>query len=137
MSRLIQPVRSSAVTRDPVPQRDRSTECALRVIMVLYRDDLNAGGSLRVVEVLANSLDPSRVEVHILFAYGGPGPIAKRTNVSCHFIESNGPLDLLSWRKARSVIDSIHPDVIHFHNPAYWLHAALLGKKYKKLIHLH
>jgi glycosyltransferase involved in cell wall biosynthesis len=35
------------------------------------------------------------------------------------------------------VFDEINPDVLHFHNPAYWLHAALIGKKYKKLFHLH
>ena len=44
----------------------------LRVAMVLYRDDLNVGGSLRVVEILAHALDPRRVEAHIVFAYGGP-----------------------------------------------------------------
>ena len=28
----------------------------IRVVLVLYRDDLNVGGSLRVVEILANAL---------------------------------------------------------------------------------
>jgi glycosyltransferase involved in cell wall biosynthesis len=72
-----------------------------------------------------------------VFAYGDAGPIANRASVKCHFLKSKGPLDFLGWLKARSIIDSIHPDIIHFHNPAYWLHAALLGKQYKKIIHLH
>lgn len=109
----------------------------IRLALVLYRDDLNLGGSLRVVEILANALDPARVEAHIVFAYGGPGPIASRSNVPCHFLNSRGPLDVQSWWRARSVMNDIDPDIVHFHNPAYWLHAALIGKKYKKLFHLH
>ena len=46
----------------------------IRVALILYRDDLNLGGSLRVVEMLAHALDPERVEAHIVFTYGGPGP---------------------------------------------------------------
>src|SRR5258706_14041032 len=109
----------------------------IRVALVLYRDSLHVGGSLRVVEVLANSLDPERVEAHLVFAYGEPGPVAKRAAVPCHFLRSRGPYDLPSWIRARRVFDEINPDVLHFHNPAYWLHAALIGKKYKKLFHLH
>jgi glycosyltransferase involved in cell wall biosynthesis len=108
----------------------------LRVAMILYRDDLNMGGSLRVVETLARGLDPARVEAHIVFAYGGPGTIAKRAKVPCHFLYCNGPTDVRSWWKARRRIAQLDPDILHFHNPAYWLHAALIGKRYKKLMHM-
>jgi glycosyltransferase involved in cell wall biosynthesis len=109
----------------------------IRLALILYRDNLNLGGSLRVVEILANALDPGRVKAHIVFAYGGPGPIASRASVPCYFLNARGPLDVTSWWRARSVISGIDPDVVHFHNPAYWLHAALIGKPYKKLFHLH
>jgi glycosyltransferase involved in cell wall biosynthesis len=109
----------------------------MRVALILYRDDLNLGGSLRVVEMLANALDPGRVETHVVFTYGGPGPLAKRSKVPCHFLESRGPRDVRSWLRARSIIDKVDPDILHFHNPAYWLHIALMGKPYKKLMHLH
>lgn len=108
-----------------------------RVALVVYRDDLNVGGSLRVVETLAHALDPERVEAHIVFAYGGPGPVASRARVPCHFLGADGPLDLRAWRRARAVLGEIDPDVIHFHNPAYWIQAALTGTNYKKLVHLH
>ena len=109
----------------------------IRLALVLYRDNLNAGGSLRVVETLANALDPQRVEAHIIFTYGGPGPVAARSTVPCHFIGSSGPHDLSAWLRARRLVDGINPDIVHFHNPAYWLHAALTGKRFKKLFHLH
>ena len=109
----------------------------LRVALILYRDDLNVGGSLRVVEILAHALDPQRVEAHIIFAYGGPGPIASRAKIPCHFLYSRGPLDFRGWMKARRLMAGLRPDILHFHNPVYWLHAALAGQDYKKLIHLH
>jgi glycosyltransferase involved in cell wall biosynthesis len=109
----------------------------LRVAFVLYRDDLNVGGSLRVVDVLAHALDPERVEVHLIFTYGGPGPVARRAKVPCHFLNSRGARDIRSWIRARRMITELDPEVVHFHNPVYWLHAALVGKPYKKLIHLH
>ena len=90
-----------------------------------------------MVEILANALDPERVEAHIIFAYGGPGPIENRVKVPCHFLGSSGPFDILSWRRARSIINEIQPDIVHFHNPAFWLQAALIGTSYKKLFHLH
>jgi glycosyltransferase involved in cell wall biosynthesis len=131
------PAAQPMVSQDPT-----ATPCAhsirpLRVALVLYRDDSNAGGSLRVVETLAKALDPVRVEAHIIFAYGGPGTVARRANVSCHFLNSRGPHDLRSWWRARRFFARLNPDVIHFHNPAYWLHAALIAKGYKKISHLH
>jgi glycosyltransferase involved in cell wall biosynthesis len=39
--------------------------------------------------------------------------------------------------RARRVFDGINPDIVHFHNPVYWLHAALAGKRFRKLFHLH
>ena len=121
---------AGAESGPPAPRR-------IRVALILYRDDLNVGGSLRVVENLANALDPERVEAHVVFAYGGPGPLAARSSVPCHYLESRGPRDLRSWFKARAIIEGLNPDILHFHNPAYWLHAALAGKPYKKLIHFH
>ena len=42
----------------------------IRVALILYRDDLNVGGSLRVAEVLANSLDPARVDARRVHSFG-------------------------------------------------------------------
>src|ERR1700722_12342294 len=99
----------------------------IRLVLVLYRDDLSLGGSLRVVEILANALDPRFVEAHIVFTYGGPGPVSAKSSVPCHFVGSHGPRDLAGWMSARKVFDAINPDIVHFHNPVYWLHAALAG----------
>jgi glycosyltransferase involved in cell wall biosynthesis len=128
------PTRGAWKTAGPAPAKLRRR---LRVAFILYRDDLNVGGSLRVVDVLAHALDPARVEVHLIFTYGGPGPVARRAKVPCHFLNSRGAHDLSGWIRARRTIAKLDPDVLHFHNPVYWLHAALVGRPYKKLIHMH
>ena len=46
--------------------------------MVHYRDAAEAGGSLRVGEVIANHVDPNRVAVEMVFAYGDAGPVTER-----------------------------------------------------------
>ena len=109
----------------------------MKIAMILYRDDLSLGGSLRVVEVLANSLKVQDLEVHLIFAYGEPGPISKKVQAVCHFLKTGGPKDFSGWLRARKLFRQIAPDILHFHNPVYWLHAALTGTKYKKLVHLH
>ena len=109
----------------------------IRVALIVYRDSLHVGGSLRVVEILANALNPARVEVHLVFTYGEAGPIASRAKVPCHFLQSRGPLDVRSWVRARRTIGEFNPQILHFHCPAFWVHAALAGKPYKKLAHLH
>ena len=109
----------------------------VRVAMILYRDDLHVGGSLRLVETLAKSLDPSRAEVHLVFAYGGPGPVSTRIAVPCHFLRAEGPLDFRAWVRARRFFAELNPDILHFHNPAYWLHAALAGSRCRKIFHVH
>ena len=120
-----------------LPAVSESDPQRLRVAMILYRDDLNVGGSLRVAETMANALDPTRVEVHLIFAYGEPGPVAARAKVACHFLRSKGPLDALGWIRARSLFRRIDPHILHFHNPAYWLHGASAGRHYRKVIHIH
>jgi len=107
------------------------------VALIAYRDDLNVGGSLRVLETLARALDPRRIEPHIVFCYGGPGPIAARATVPVHWLSAKGPLDFAGWRRARRVLRAIDPDILHFHAPAYWLHAALVGFRARKVVHFH
>lgn len=96
-----------------------------------------AGGSLRVGQSLANSLDPKMVEAHMVFAYGEGGAISQQVAVQCHFLDSKGAKDFGAWIRARRLMQSIKPDIIHFMDNVSWLHAALIGTSYKKLIHVH
>jgi glycosyltransferase involved in cell wall biosynthesis len=106
--------------------------------MVHYRDISESGGSLRVGETIANHLDPDRVAARMVFAYGGPGPVAKQTRVPCHFIKARGPRDPLGWLRARLLFRELRPDIIHFQDGVVWLRAALLGSAYtKKIVHVH
>src|SRR3954466_393079 len=109
----------------------------IRIAMVLYRDNLHVGGSLRVAELLARSLDPALVEAHIVFMYDGPGPVAECGAVQCHYVGSKGPKDWRGWRRARALFRELKPEIVHFHQPIYWLHGALAGCGYKKVQHLH
>ena len=105
--------------------------------IVHYGDDAGAGGSLRVGETLANHLDPQKVEAHLLFAYGGPGPVAQNARVPCHFLGSKGPKDLRGWLRARRKIRGLDFDLLHFMDPVSWLQLALLGLRPARLLHVH
>lgn len=109
----------------------------LRVAMVHYRDDAAVGGSLRVGELLANHLDPHKVEAHLVFAYGRPGPVTQNARVPCHFLGARGPGDLAAWLRARSIMRRLRPDIIHFHDAVIWLQVALAAEDYRRLLHVH
>ncbi len=105
--------------------------------MVHYRDDATVGGSLRVGQTLATHLDPGRVEVHLVFAYGGPGPVSQRARVPCHFLRAHGPRQLGAWRRARGTMHRLSPDLLHFMDPVIWLHLALCRTRYRRILHVH
>lgn len=113
------------------------TKRPLRVAMVHYRDSATAGGSLRVGETIANHLDPQRISATMVFAYGGPGPVARKTGVPCEFIGASGPKDVGAWVRARSLFRELTPDVIHFQDAIVWLRTALAGSPARKLLHIH
>jgi len=82
-------------------------------------------------------LDRERVEAHLVFVYGGPGPVAKKALVPCHFIGAKGPKDFRSWLRARKLIHHLQPDILHFMENVVWLQAALLKTGYPKILHVH
>src|SRR5579871_3665517 len=94
-------------------------ENPIRVGMVLYRDDLGAGGSFRLSELLANHFDPSLVEAHLIFAYGEPGPVGSSAAVPCHYLRASNSRDVRRWRSVRSYIQELKPDILHFQHPVY------------------
>jgi len=109
----------------------------LRVAMVHYRDSAECGGSLRVGETIASHVDPRRVAVEMVFAYGDAGPVTERATVPCHFLGATGPKDFRAWQSARDFFRRMQPDIIHFQDCAFWLRSALLGTPYQKIAHLH
>lgn len=115
----------------------RAHQKPVRVAIIHYQDNAIAGGSLRVGETLAEHLDPDRVEAHLVFAYGGPGPVARRTRVPVHFLRAEGPADSAAWVRARAFFRKLRPDILHFMDPVAWLWGALAGTGYRKLLHVH
>ena len=105
--------------------------------MVHYRDAADAGGSLRVGETIANHIDPGRVAVEMVFAYGDAGPVTERAKVPCHFLGAKGPKDFQAWPRVRSFFRSLQPDIIHFQDCVFWVRTALLGTSYLTIAHLH
>jgi glycosyltransferase involved in cell wall biosynthesis len=105
--------------------------------MVHYRDAADCGGSLRVGETIANYVDPRRVAVELVFAYGEAGPVTEQTGVRCHFLGAKGPKDFRAWQRARSFFRSMRPDIIHFQDCVVWLRSALVGTPELKMAHVH
>lgn len=116
-----------------IPERSRP----IRVAIVHYQDDAISGGSLRVGEMIANHVSPNDVEAHLVFAYGDKGPVASNARVPCHFLRAKGPRDFSAWRRARAFFRELSPDLIHFQDAVVWLRAALLGSRYRMLLHVH
>ena len=109
----------------------------IRVVIVLYRDDAIVGGSLRVGEAIANSLDAGRVDARVVFAYGDAGVMTARAKVPVHHIGARSSKDLPGWIRARNLLKKIKPHVIHFVDPVNWIALATLGVGAKHLFHFH
>jgi glycosyltransferase involved in cell wall biosynthesis len=73
----------------------------------------------------------------MVFMYEGPGSVAESGDMRCHYVGSTGPGDWNGWRRARALFKQLNPEIVHYHQPIYWLHGALAGCGYKKVQHLH
>jgi len=109
----------------------------LRIAFVHYRDAAEVGGSLRVEEAIVGALDRHLFEPHLVFAYGGPGPLAASTGAECHWLHAAGHGDPAAWLRARALVRRLKPDLIHYMEPVVWIRAALLGCGIPSLIHVH
>jgi glycosyltransferase involved in cell wall biosynthesis len=107
------------------------------VALIHYMDSASVGGSLRVGELLGRNLTRAGVEPHFVFAYGEPGPVARGTDVACHFVHARGPADIAAWLRARSLIGALRADVLHFVNPVIWMNLALWDAECPKVLHVH
>jgi glycosyltransferase involved in cell wall biosynthesis len=109
----------------------------IRVTLVHYRDDAEAGGSLRIGELLARFLDPAVVEARMLFAYGGPGPVAAAARVPCEFAGAGSSRDLAAWLRVRRSVRGRGTAILHFLDPVLWMQAATAGTGAARLLHVH
>jgi glycosyltransferase involved in cell wall biosynthesis len=127
----------TGITRQSEVYRGPSDQRPIRVAMVHYRDAADSGGSLRVGETIANYVDPGRVAVELVFAYGDAGPVTEQARVPCHFLSAKGPKDFRAWQRARAFFRSMKPDIIHFQDCVVWLRSALVGTPSLKMAHVH
>ena len=105
--------------------------------LVHYEDNAASGGALRVGEALANNLDRSKVEPHLIFAYGDKGTISRGFDGEIECLKASGPMDFSAWLRARAYFKGLSPDVVHFVDPVNWLRAALVATRSKKILHVH
>lgn len=109
----------------------------LKVALLVYRDDWHSGGSLRVAHLLAEHLSKDAVEVHLVFAYGPPGPISKQNAVPVHHLNSTSARDWRSYPKVRRWFHEMNFDVLHFIDAIHWLMFITLDLRAKRLLHFH
>lgn len=123
----------------PCLQETRESEVAaerVRVAICLYRDE-PYGGSFRVGETLARHLDGARIDLHVIFAYGGPGPVGASGFVPCHYLEAGSCKHPSAWLRARRLLKQLQPEIIHFVDPVNWVAFAGLGLGTLHLLHIH
>jgi glycosyltransferase involved in cell wall biosynthesis len=109
----------------------------MRVLFLHYLDDVRAGGSLRVGQLLANHLPPEDVEVRILFAYGDKGPVAEQSKVRVDYARVGGRWDVLGWLRFRKYIREFNPDILHFQDPLTVGRCFLSGLSARRITHCH
>lgn len=109
----------------------------LKVALIVYRDDPSTGGSLRVGQVIAQNLPTYEVEVHLVFAYGGPGPISQSVSCPTHFLQATSSRDWNCWKKTRKWFKEMHFDVVHFVDCVNWIFFATVGVGGKRIDHYH
>jgi glycosyltransferase involved in cell wall biosynthesis len=109
----------------------------VKVLFAAFRDDVRAGGSLRVAESLASSLRQVGVETRVAFGYGGEGPVGRARQVPCDYLGLSGSRDLTHWPRFRALVRSIRPEIVHFIDPSIWMHAMAFGGSFRKVLHVH
>jgi glycosyltransferase involved in cell wall biosynthesis len=98
---------------------DRGLEAEARhhLRVALVTDTLGRGGAERILVSLANNLDPSQIEVHVIQTRT-PGALTEdlAPHVVRHCLNRRSRLDLHAiWRLAR-VFDGMQIDIVHSHN---------------------
>ena len=109
----------------------------ITIAMIHYLDDARIGGSLRVGQLLANSLDSIQAKVHLIFVYGSPGPVGKVSRVPCYYPKVKGRLDILGWLRVRKLLRDLKPDIIHFQDPLTVLRLFIGDLAKIKITHCH
>jgi glycosyltransferase involved in cell wall biosynthesis len=109
----------------------------MRVLLTLYRDDPRVGGAWRVTEILGAALPAEGVQTHVCFAYGPPGPIGARLGSRCHYLGLERAIEVAAWPRYRKVLGDLRPDIVHYVEPVFWMHAAAAGIDYREIVHVH
>lgn len=110
---------------------------AIRIGLVVYRDDPRAGGTLRVAETLAQHLPADQVECHLIVAYGGPGAISSTAKVPVQFLKASSSTDWRAWRRTRKWLIEAKFDILHFVDAVQWIYLISLDLQVKRLDHFH
>lgn len=109
----------------------------LKVALLAYRDDWHSGGSLRVAHLLAEHLPKDAVEVHLVFAYGPPGPVSRQSSVPVQHLNSTSARDWRSYSNVRRWFRDMNFDVLHFIDAIHWLLFITVGLRAKRILHFH
>jgi len=109
----------------------------MRVLFLHYLDDVRAGGSLRVGQLLANHLCPREVEARILFAYGDRGPVGSQSTARVDYARVGWRWDVAGWLRFRKYIREFNPDILHFQDPLTVGRGFLSGLSARRITHCH
>lgn len=109
----------------------------MRVLLALYRDTPRTGGSWRVGQTLARAFKAQGMDAHVCFAYGPPGPVGLDQGDRAHYLGLSGSRDFTRWPRYRGLLQHLEPDIVHYVDAVFWMHAAALGSKFKEVVHVH
>ncbi len=109
----------------------------MKALLVIYRDNERAGGSVRVAEVLANSLLRLGVDLYVIVAYGGKGRLAKTLGDRCLLMHAADKFDFHAWWRYRRLLKELNPDLVHYIDTVGWMTLAGAGLHSTRIMHQH
>ena len=109
----------------------------MKVLLVVYRDNERAGGSVRVAEVLANALLKLGVDLHVVVAYGDGGRLSGMLGERCLLMHASSRNDFLAWWRYRCLLKVLNPDVVHYVDTVGWMTLAGAGSHSTRIMHQH
>ncbi len=109
----------------------------MKVLICLYQDSQKSGGSFRVAEVAVEAMLSLGMDVHVAVAYGEGGRIKQILGARCHLIGAGSKSDFWGWRRYRSLMRALEPDITHYVDAVGWMILAATGLHRRRIMHQH
>jgi glycosyltransferase involved in cell wall biosynthesis len=109
-----------------------------KVLHILQKDTVDAGGANRVAVELVKRLNNLGFNARILFLYGKEGPFGEVLKGKCDYLGLKSSREVWKYRLLKTYFKQEEPDVVHFHDDLVWPQVVEFRKRpWRTVIHAH